>query len=98
MPGPTISVISLPSSNSGCKINDSLRRYHFSERIPAVPGAAAYRQDDSAVVRRLGCGVERQHALLPTAVVGWIRLRARLDPLSETPHADAGACDAAAGE
>src|ERR1700731_3661703 len=98
MAGPTTSVISLPSSNTGRKINDSLRHYHFSERLPAVSSAAAHRQDDSAVVRRLGGSVERQHALLPTAVARGIRVRAHLHPLSETAHADAGACGAAAGE
>ena len=59
-----------------------LRRHHFPERLPAVSGAAADRQDHSAVVRRIGRGVERRDAVFPACAAGRIRVRARLHPLS----------------
>src|SRR5580698_5508295 len=77
-PGPTITATSFKSSN------DSLRLHYFSERVPAVPGAAVDRQDHTAVVRRVGRGVECGDAVLSTGAAGRLRIRALRHPPPES--------------
>ena len=60
----------------------TVRLYNLPERIPAIPGPATHRQNDSAVVRRLGGRVDRLRAVLPTAASARIPLCALVDPLS----------------
>ena len=54
----------------------ALRGDHSAQRVPAVSGAAADRQTDSALVRRIGRGLDQLHALLPDGAAGRLRLRA----------------------
>src|SRR5258706_10503679 len=69
--------------------HDPVRRYDFPERFSALPGAAAYRQGDSPVVRRLRGGVDDLHAVLPAAPARGLRVFARLRALAgpgTAPH------------
>ena len=53
-----------------------LRRDHLPVLVPAVPGAAADRAPDPALVRRQRGGVDHLHAVLPGAAARRLRLRA----------------------
>ena len=56
-----------------------LRRHHLPVVVPAVPGAAADRAPDPALVRRQRGGVDHLHAVLPGAAAGRLCLRALPD-------------------
>ena len=62
----------------GEPVND-LRRHDLPVVVPAVPGAAAHRAPDPAVVRRQRGGVDDLHAVLPGAAARRLRLRALAD-------------------
>ncbi len=66
------------------KSHDPLRRHDFPERLPALSGAAPYRQDDPSVVRRERRGVDDLHALFPGAASRRLCLFARLRPVADT--------------
>ena len=75
------------------KRSDAVRRDDLPVLVPAVPGAAADRAADPAVVRRQRRGVDHLHAVLPGAAARRLRLRAlprrqaarrRLQPLVHT--------------
>src|SRR5436189_4752977 len=68
-----------------------LRCHYISERFPAVPGSADDRQVHSAVVWRVGGGVERGVAVLPVAAFGWLSICASADQVRFAEAAGAGA-------
>ena len=69
------------ASPSRKKSSSALRRYDFPLVVPALPGAAADRAADPAVVRRQRRGVDHLHAVLPGAAARGIRLRAPPDQI-----------------
>ena len=60
-----------------------LRRHHLPVVVPAVPGAAADRAPDPALVRRQRRRVDDLHAVLPGAAAGRLCLRAFPDAAVE---------------
>src|SRR5207302_1211115 len=71
-----------------CQIDASLRLYDFPERLPALSGTTPYRQDDPAVVRRLGRGVDRLRAVLPASAAARLPVLALVDSVFEAESAD----------
>src|SRR5579872_1997371 len=92
MPGRTTIATSSKSSN------DSLRDHDFSQRLPVVPSAAADRQNDPAMVRRIGRRVGRGDVVLPACAAGRVRLFARGDSIPATEDTVVRACGVAGAE
>src|SRR4051812_1935793 len=59
-----------------------VRHYGVPLGVPAVPGAAAGRQDHPSLVRRVGVRLDGVHAFLPGAAAARLLLRARLHSLA----------------
>src|ERR1043165_5128139 len=68
-----------------------LRCHYISERFPAVPGSADDRQVHSALVWRIGGGLECSVAVLPVAASGRLSLRAPADQVCFAEETGAGA-------
>src|ERR1039458_361154 len=66
----------------------AIRSDSVGERLSAVPGATDYCQDHSAVVWRVGGGVDRVPAVLPDGAAAGIHLRARSGSLFRTASAN----------
>ena len=76
----------------------TVRRHHLHQCLPAVPGPAADRQADPAVVRRLGGGVVDLHGVLPGRAAGRLRLCGLDHAAAARARAGAAARRAAARE
>ena len=68
------------------------------QRLSAFSGAAADGQADSAVVRRIGRGVDHLHAVLPDGAAGRVRLRALASRTARPRAGDMDSSRAAGGE
>src|ERR1039458_9565877 len=66
----------------------AIRTDNRGERLSAVPGAADYCQNHSALVWRVGGGVDRVPAVLPDGAAAGIHLRARSGSLFRTASAN----------
>src|ERR1700733_3550613 len=71
------------------KPNAPIRTDNSGKRLPVVPGAAHHRENYSAVVRRLGGGVDGLPAVLPVGAAGRVLVCARAGPLLQAAGADA---------
>src|SRR5581483_1506986 len=74
--------------NSIAKKYAPVRHHRLSLGVPALPSPAAGREDHPAVVRRIGRGVDRVHAVLPGAAAPRLLLRARRDALADLAAAE----------
>src|ERR1039458_9709610 len=80
------------------EIHVAIRTDNRGERLSAVPGATDYCQDHSAVVWRVGGGVDGLPAVLPDRSSAGIRVRARSGSLFRTASANDNPRGPAAGE